>query len=97
MGPLWHDNGLVFPNETGGYLEESRAHRVFERVCERAGVPATRVFDLRHTSASPRLAAGLHPKVVAERLGHANVTLPAPIRACCQGCKRTHRRRWKDC
>jgi len=40
---------------------------------KRAGVPEIRLHDLRHTHASLALAAGVHPKVVSERLGHANI------------------------
>ena len=68
MGPLWTDHGLVFPSESGSILEDKRVHHVFRRVCERAGVPAIRPYDLRHSSASLLLAAGVHPRVVAERL-----------------------------
>ena len=75
MGPLWIDNGLVFPSETGSVLEDKRIHHVFTRIRERAGLPKIRPYDLRHSSASLLLAAGVHPKVVAERLGHSNVNL----------------------
>jgi integrase len=33
------------------------------------------VHDLRHTVASLMLAAGEHPKVVQELLGHANISI----------------------
>ncbi|MCL4464416.1 MAG: site-specific integrase [Chloroflexi bacterium] len=75
MGPLWQDHGLVFPSEVGTPLEDKRIRVVFFRVCDRAGLPRIRPYDLRHTSASLLLASGVHPKVVAERLGHSNVTL----------------------
>ncbi len=75
MGPLWRDNGLVFASEVGTFVEQKAEVEAFRRICQRAGVPIIRVYDLRHTSASLLLASGVHPKVVAERLGHANVTL----------------------
>ncbi len=75
MGPLWQDNDLVFPSEVGSILEDKRVHHTFWRICERAGLPKIRPYDLRHSSASLLLAAGVHPKVVAERLGHSNVNL----------------------
>jgi integrase len=34
-----------------------------------------RNHDLRHTCATLLLAAGENPKIVAERLGHASITL----------------------
>ena len=38
---------------------------------------STRVFthDLRHTHATLALQAGIHPKIVSERLGHATVSI----------------------
>jgi integrase len=39
----------------------------------RPGPPAIGLHDLRHTWATLVLSAGEHPKVVQERLGHANV------------------------
>jgi integrase len=40
-----------------------------------AGLPRIRFHDLRHTAASLLLAAGEHPKVVQETLGHSSITL----------------------
>jgi integrase len=40
-----------------------------------AGLPEIRFRDLRHTHASLLLAAGVHPKVVQERLGHSQISL----------------------
>jgi integrase len=34
---------------------------------------ACRLHDLRHTHATQLLKAGVHPKVVSERLGHASI------------------------
>ena len=75
MGPLWEDNDLVFPNEMGNPLSEKTIHNVFTRICRAADVPRIRPYDLRHCCATFLLAAGVHPKVVAERLGHSNINL----------------------
>jgi integrase len=45
----------------------------------RAGLPAIRLHDLRHTWATLALSAGEHPKVVQERLGHANVSITLDV------------------
>ncbi|MBI2863138.1 MAG: site-specific integrase [Chloroflexi bacterium] len=74
-GPLWQDNNLVFPSDLGTMLESKQIHQAFTRICERANVPRIRPYDLRHSCASLLLAAGIHPKIVAERLGHSSVTL----------------------
>jgi integrase len=45
-------------------------------VLDQAGLPATiRMYDLRHANATAMLAAGVHPKSAAERLGHSGTTL----------------------
>lgn len=80
-GPLWTDQGLVFPSESGSVLESARIHRVFSRICERAGAPKVRVYDLRHSSATLLLAAGVNPRVVAERLGHASTSMTMNVYA----------------
>ena len=38
-------------------------------------LPAIRLHDLRHTQATLALQAGIHPKVVSERLGHATISI----------------------
>jgi integrase len=40
-----------------------------------AKLPRIRLHDLRHTRATLALRAGIHPKVVSERLGHATVSI----------------------
>ena len=37
--------------------------------------PSKRLHDLRHTHATLALQAGIHPKVVSERLRHATVSI----------------------
>jgi len=41
----------------------------------KAGLPKIRFHDLRHTSATLLLSAGVHPKVVQERLGHSQISM----------------------
>lgn len=74
-GELWREHGLVFPSELGTPLRlDNLRARSFYRILERAGIPREfRIYDLRHTSATLLLLADEHPKVVAERLGHATV------------------------
>jgi integrase len=40
-----------------------------------ADLPVIRLHDHCHTHATLALAAGVHPKVVQERLGHANIAI----------------------
>jgi integrase len=49
--------------------------RRFARLVKASGLPRLRLHDLRHTHATIALRAGVHPKIVSERLGHATVTI----------------------
>ena len=72
LGRGYHDDGLVFCEEDGTPLRADGIGRRFQRAAKRAGVPVIRLHDARHTHATLSLAAGTHPKVVSERLGHAS-------------------------
>jgi integrase len=37
------------------------------------------MYDLRHTAATLLLRAGVHPKVVSERLGHSSVAFTLDV------------------
>src|SRR6266542_4338817 len=45
----------------------------------RLGLPKVRFHDLRHAHATLLLLAGINPKVVSERLGHASVGITLDI------------------
>ena len=49
--------------------------RYFRQAVKRSLLPSIRLYDLRHTHATLALQAGIHPKVVSERLGHAIVSI----------------------
>lgn len=79
-GEVWQDNDLVVCTEAGTPLSANGGLRsTFERVLRRAGLPAIRFHDLRHTCASLLLAANVNPKVVSELLGHATVAITLDI------------------
>ena len=48
MGPLWENSGMVFTNETGGYLSYRTVYDCFKRIVVQMGTPSTRFHDLRH-------------------------------------------------
>jgi integrase len=68
-----HPGDLVFLTDNGVPLHPERVTRLFKRAAKEAEVPVIRLHDLRHTHATLALSAGVHPKVVSERLGHANI------------------------
>ncbi len=66
--------GFVFCNVHGGPLRRSNFTRQqFKPMLKAAELPDIRFHDLRHTAATLLLAEGVHPKIVQERLGHAQI------------------------
>jgi integrase len=74
-GPAYQDRGLVFATGIGTPIEPGNLRRSWLAITARAGVAGLRIHDMRHASASYMLRAGVHPKVVSERLGHASVSI----------------------
>jgi integrase len=63
--------GYVFTGEDGLPLWPDRVTRLFGKLCDSYGLPRIRVHGLRHSAATSLIAAGVNPKVVSQRLGHA--------------------------
>jgi integrase len=72
---LWIDSGLVFTAESGEALDPQSVSRCWRQAVKQALLPQIRLHDLRHTHATLALQAGIHPKVVSERLGDATVSI----------------------
>jgi integrase len=75
FGPYDEDADLVFARADGSPMDPDSVSGRFERLVRRLQLPTIRLHDLRHTHATLALAAGVHPKVVQERLGHSSVTM----------------------
>jgi integrase len=76
LGADYGAHDMVFASATGSPLIARNVQRAFKGALKRANLPATvRFHDLRHAAATLLLQAGVHPKVVSERLGHSTVTL----------------------
>jgi integrase len=71
---------LVLPNRFGEPLNPERLTEQFRARVRAAQVdnpalPLIKLHGLRHTHATLLLSEGIHPKVVQERLGHANILI----------------------
>ena len=71
----WVETGLFLTAENGVALDPEPVTRYFRQAMKRWRLPSIRLHDLRHTHATLALQAGIHPKVVSERLGHANISI----------------------
>ena len=71
-GSAYTDNGLVLVQEDGSPYHPARLSETFQRSARDAQLPPIRLHDARHSCATLALAAGIHPKVVQQLLGHAS-------------------------
>ncbi len=76
FGAGYPDTDLVFVDGEGLPVHPRRfSAYYFQQHVKAAGLPKIRFHDLRHTHATLALQAGLHPKVVSERLGHSSIAV----------------------
>ncbi len=73
LGKPVAESDFVFAYVDGSPLDPSTVSHAFVRTIHKAGLPHMRFHDLRHSHATFMLSAGVHPKVVSERLGHSSV------------------------
>jgi len=73
LGRPLRDSDLVFSDPAGKPLDPSVVSHRFGKLLHKAGLPHVRFHDCRHSHATLLLKAGVHPKIVSERLGHANI------------------------
>lgn len=65
----------VFTREDGEAWHPDRVRFLFQEAVKTTEAPRIRMHDLRHTWATLALRASVHPKIVQERLGHANIRI----------------------
>lgn len=72
-GVLPAPDDLVFVKADGEWMHPVIFSQLFDRTVTKLDIPKISLHDLRHTHATLLLKAGVHVKVVSERLGHSNV------------------------
>ncbi|MGH2806278.1 MAG: tyrosine-type recombinase/integrase [Actinomycetota bacterium] len=70
---------LVFTDPTGEPLHPGAVSKRFRDLVCGTDLPRIRLHDLRHTYATLALQAGVHPKIVSERLGHSTIALTLDV------------------
>lgn len=76
QGTAFNDQGYIFTKKNGGPLQlNNLGENEFNKLIEEAKVKKIRFHDLRHTAITLMLEQGIHYKVVAERVGHSDVSI----------------------
>lgn len=73
LGVRPDDDSFVVAQIDGAPLQPRSLTHEWVRLIKKTALPRIRFHDLRHTHASQMLAAGVHPKVASERLGHSTI------------------------
>ena len=76
--PLTPDT-LIYERPDGTIPVPDSVTHAFAKYANKAGITGVRLHDLRHTHASLMLKAGVHPKIVSERLGHSSVSITLDV------------------
>ena len=75
LGPVFQDHGLVFCQQDGRPIDPSNFRRAWRKIVQAADIGHVRFHDLRHGHATQLLMAGVHAKIVSERLGHSTISI----------------------
>ncbi|MDG3578355.1 site-specific integrase [Rhizobium sp. YJ-22] len=67
------ENAFVVAQIDGRPLKPTSLTHEWTRLISKTSLPHIRFHDLRHSHATQLLAAGVHPKIASERLGHSTV------------------------
>ncbi|MCH8110091.1 MAG: tyrosine-type recombinase/integrase [Chloroflexi bacterium] len=79
VGPVWQDTGYVFTRPDGRPLVPDMVTNSFTKLIRSSDLPHMTLRGLRHAHATLLLAAGVHPKIVSESLGHSNIAITMDI------------------
>lgn len=71
--PHTFDGEFLFCHECGTPYDPQWITERWSMLRERHNLKRIRLHDLRHTAATWMIAQGVHPKAIANRLGHANI------------------------
>ena len=72
-------HGKLMRYEDGRPVHADSITRRFNRLVDKAGVRRIRLHDVRHTYATLLLDVGVQPKIVSDRMGHANMSVTFQI------------------
>jgi len=72
LGPAYTENNLLFPSETGTYIDAKNLRRSWKRVLDKAQVPYKKFHSLRHTYATRLFENNVSILTVARLLGHSS-------------------------
>ena len=71
----FHNDDLIFSHDNKNPFNGNAVSMIWRNLVRRLGFKGVRFHDCRHTMATAMLSAGVHPKIVQERLGHSSIAI----------------------
>jgi integrase len=81
FGPAYPAGGWLFVWHNGQRPHPDTVTDRFNQLVDAAGVRRVRLHDVRHTYSTLSLDSGIDPKILSDRVGHANPTITFQIYA----------------
>ena len=70
---------FIFGHDSGSHQKPDSVYEAWQRTLKRHGLSPVKLYATRHSSVTALLAAGIHPKVVAERHGHSSTAITLEV------------------
>jgi site-specific recombinase XerD len=76
VADTWQDHDLVFPSAVGTPLDGTNVYHEYKKLLKKASLPSShRPHDLRHSTATYLLHAGVDPRIVMEIMGWSQISM----------------------
>jgi integrase len=69
----------VFTGEFGGLMPPETPSHIFENIIKKYDLPKIKFHELRHTSVSLLINAGIQTQLISRRVGHSSVSTTSNI------------------
>ena len=73
LGALYNENKLLFPSQTGTYIDAKNLQRSWKRALDKYDIPYRKFHALRHTYATALFEKGVNIVTVSKLLGHSTI------------------------
>lgn len=72
-GDRYNDQWLIFADDLGGFANAHNiTNRTLKKICHKARLEPMRFHDLRHSHGTMMAVNSLSPRIISDRLGHAD-------------------------